>query len=260
MKYTPEMNIELRRAVQNFNKKIKRLEAKGVSPSLLPSKASVRSLKLAYANKRDLNRRLNELKSFTAKGDVRSNTKNVYGTDALFKFRQKIDINKARTRKIKRAQKLRMMPMKYKSVKDDALLNTEAKIKFLDVDIENVDVKTLQRLNANALTKEEIAKKQETYYDNYFKMLFQEAQVANIDPYKRRFIEKELRKLTPEQLAELTETDATVKSIVEQYFGTKQMGERGEEMLSEDAVTSLGNKINALYEALPSIKGKYNVK
>ena len=110
MKYTPEMNIELHRAVQNFNKKIKRLETKGVSPSLLPSKASVRSLKLGYTNKRDLNRRLNELKSFTAKGEVRSNTKNVYGTDALFKYRQKIDINKARTRKIKRAQKLRMMP------------------------------------------------------------------------------------------------------------------------------------------------------
>lgn len=39
MKYTKQQNLELRKAVANFNKKRKRLEQKGVSPSLLPNKA-----------------------------------------------------------------------------------------------------------------------------------------------------------------------------------------------------------------------------
>lgn len=260
MKYTPEMNRELRRAVQNFNKKIRTLEQKGVSASLLPSRVSVRGLKLAYNNQRDLTRRLKQLASFSARGEVRSNKKDVMGTDALFKYRQKVDINKSRTRKIKRAQKLRMQNAPYQSVRDDSLLNTEAKIKYLNKDIENVDVKTLQRLNKNALTKEELVKKRETYYNNYFKMLFQESQVANIQPEKRRIIEKELRKLTPEQLEELIEVDPIVKSILEQYQGSKAMSEKTADMISEDAVAILGNKINSLYEALPAIKGKYNVK
>ena len=252
MKYTPEMNIELRRAVQNFNKKIKRLEAKGVSPSLLPTKASVRSLKLAYANKRDLNRRLNQLKSFTAKGEVRSNTKNVYGTDALFKFRQK-DINKARLRKQTFSKKLRVKPVKYKSVRDGALLNTEAKIKFLDKDIENVDVKTLQRLNKNALTKEESAKSSLSFYEGYFKRLYIEAGQSNYDYDKVKQIEKELRKFTPEQILELKETDPNVATVDEQWVDS-------DTKLSRKGQITLGNKLDALYEALPEIKAKYGIR
>ena len=71
MKYTKEQNLELRKAVANFNKKRKRLEQKGVSPSLLPSKASVKALKLAYDNKRDLNRRLEQLNNILEKLPLR---------------------------------------------------------------------------------------------------------------------------------------------------------------------------------------------
>lgn len=251
MKATPELNRQLRRDVQNFNKKIKRLEQKGVSPSLLPSKASVRSLKLAYDNKRDLNRRLKQMRTFTAKGEVRSNARNVQGTDELFKYKQK-EINKRRTALNRQLKKITNKPIKYKSVRDNAILNTEAKVDFLTKNIENVDVKTLQRLNKNALSKESLAKRNETFYNSYFKMMFLEAGQADFDYKKAKIIERELRKLTPQQLLELNETDPTVKTVTEQFVDS-------DAKLSKNGQIKLANKLDALYESLPDIKGKYGI-
>lgn len=246
------MNRELRRAVQNFNRKRSRLEEKGVSPSLLPTKASVRSLKLAYDNRRDLNRRLKQLKAFTSKGDVRSNIKNVQGTDALFAYRQK-ELNKRKTALNRHLKNIKGTKVKYKSVRDGAILNTEAKIKYVDKNLENVDVKTLQRLNRNALDREQLAKRNETFYNSYFKMMYLEAGQSDFDYNKAKAIEKELRKLTPEQLLELNETDPTAKTVTEQFVDS-------DAKLSRKGQIKLSNKLDALYDALPEIKVRYGVK
>lgn len=246
------MNRELRRAVQNFNKKRKRLEEKGVSPSLLPTKASVRSLKLAYNNKRDLTRRLKQLQSFTASGDVRSNTKNVQGTDALFAYRQK-ELNKRKTALNRHLKNIKGQKIKYKSVREGAILNTEAKINYVDKDLENVDVKTLQRLNKNALGREQIAKRNETFYNSYFKMMYLEAGQSDFDYGKAKAIERELRKLTPDQLLELNETDPTAKTVTEQFVDS-------DAKLSRKGQIKLANKLDALYDSLPEIKARYGIK
>lgn len=253
MKYTPEMNIELRRAVQNFNKKIKRLEAKGVSSALLPSKATVRGLKLAYNNKRDLQRRLKEMNTLSSRGILRKNSKNVIGTDILFSYRQKADINKARSSKKHHLKRLKLQPAPYKSVRDDAILNTEAKIKFLNKDIENVDIKTLERINKNALNKEQRAKTDNAFVEGYMKRLYIEASQSNYDYNKAKQIEKELRKFTPQQILELKETDANVATIDEQWIDS-------DTKLSRKGQITLANKLDALYDALPEIKAKYGIK
>ena len=255
MKYTPEMNRELRRAVQNFNKKRQRLEEKGVSASLLPTKASVRGLKLAFNNKRDLNRRIRQLQSFSAAGAVRKNEGNLVGTDSLFKYTQK-RINKAKTRRVKMQRSLEASPFKYKSVRDDALLNNEAKIKFLSKDVEKIDTKTMQRLNKNALDIEEAAKRKQTFYDSYFKMMYIEAGQSDYDYNKIKVIERELRKFTPDQLLELKETDVNVQTVTDQWVDSpKKVSE-----LSPEGKATLQNKFDALYEALPQIKVRYGIK
>lgn len=263
MKYTKEQNLELRKAVANFNKKRKRLEQKGVSPSLLPSKASVKALKLAYDNKRDLNSRLNQLSKFTARGSIRENQKGIQGTDELFKYRQQ-ELNKRKQSVSQKLVRLKRTKTPYKSVKEDAELNLKAREKYLDKDIEQVDLNTLQKLNKNALSREELAVMDERYYNNVFKMFYQEAQYANYDAGKRKAIENELRKLSPQQLVELTETDPIVKSIVEQYEGSKKEAKTVESKLFNTNILNetltLGNKLDALYDALPAIKSKYGVE
>ena len=262
MKYTKEQNLELRKAVANFNKKRRRLEEKGVSPSLLPSKASVRALKLAYDNKRDLNKRIEQLGKFTARGSIRENQKGIQGTDQLFKYRQQ-ELNKRKQSVSRHLVKLKKTRTPYKSVKEDAELNLEAREKYLDKDIEQVDLNTLQKLNKNALSREELAVMDERYYNNVFKMFYQEAEYAGYDRTKRKAIEEELRKLTPQQLVELTETDPIVKSIVEQYEGSKREAKTVKEELFNvnilNETLTLGNKLDALYDALPAIKSKYDI-
>lgn len=262
MKYTKEQNLELRKAVANFNKKRRRLEEKGVSPSLLPSKASVRALKLAYDNKRDLNKRIEQLGKFTARGSIRENQKGIQGTDQLFKYRQQ-ELNKRKQSVSRQLVKLKRTKTPYKSVKEDAELNLEAHEKYLDKDIEQVDLNTLQKLNKNALSREELAVMDERYYNNVFKMFYQEAEYAGYDRTKRKAIEEELRKLTPQQLVELTETDPIVKSIVEQYEGSKKESKTIKEELFNvnilNETLTLGNKLDALYDALPAIKSKYDI-
>lgn len=246
------MNRELRRAVQNFNKKRQRLEDKGVSPSLLPSKASVRGLKLAYNNKRDLNRRIRQLQSFSGAGEVRSNLQNVMGTDALFAYRKK-ELNKRKVALNRQLKGIKARPIKYRSVRDGAILNTEAKLKYIDKDLETVDVKTLQRLNKNALDREHMAKRNETFYNSYFKMMYLEAGQSDFDYQKAKAIEKELKKLTPQQLLELNETDSTVKTVTEQFVDS-------DARLSRKGQVTLRNKLDALYESLPEIKARYGIK
>lgn len=263
MKYTKEQNLELRKAVANFNKKRKRLEEKGVSPSLLPNKASVKALKMAYDNKRDLENRLKQLGEFTSKGNVRENKKGIQGTNDLFQYRQK-ELNKRRQSVSRKLINLKKRDIPYKSVKEDAELNLEAREAYLNKDLETIDLKTLQRLNRNALSREEVAVMDERYYDNIFKMFYQEAEYAGYDPAKRKAIEEELRKFTPSQLVEITETDPIVKTIIEQYEGSKKESKTVKQELFNTNILnetlSLGNKLDALYDALPVIKSKYNVK
>ena len=89
IKLSPEMNAELRRAVKAFNRKIRRLEAKGVTASLLPEKASAKALKNAYKDSESLRQRLDMMASFTSKGDIRKTKKGVVGTEAMFDYRKK---------------------------------------------------------------------------------------------------------------------------------------------------------------------------
>ena len=60
---------ELKRAVKNFNAKIKRLEKKNPSnKNVLPEKVSVAQMQELINTRQDLNREINALKRFTKRG------------------------------------------------------------------------------------------------------------------------------------------------------------------------------------------------
>ena len=69
IRWKPDDNQELRKAVKNFNAKIRRLEKKDPqNKAALPEKVTVRQLKELISTRRDLNRELNALKRFSKKG------------------------------------------------------------------------------------------------------------------------------------------------------------------------------------------------
>ena len=143
---SPEMNSELRKAVTSFNRKIKRLEQKGVTSSLLPSRVSVRDLKRAYKDSESLNRRLNQLASFTSKGTTIRTGKGIVATEAMFNFREQQKRN------------LRSAPIRYKGRTRAYTDNLSAKIKYLNKSSRRRDAKALMIQSRNMLTPEALMK------------------------------------------------------------------------------------------------------
>lgn len=66
IRYDKELSSELRRTVANFNKKIQRLEA--TEQEILPDKTSVKELKEIYKDRRQLKRKLKQLRKFSERG------------------------------------------------------------------------------------------------------------------------------------------------------------------------------------------------
>lgn len=65
IKYSPALNLRLRNDVRNYNKRIKRAEAKGLRN--LPPLLKVRDIKALYTDRRQLERELNRIESLNRK-------------------------------------------------------------------------------------------------------------------------------------------------------------------------------------------------
>ena len=66
IRYNKEFNKEIQQVVKNFNAKIARLEA--TEQEILPDKTSVKELKTVYQDRRQLKRKLRQLRSFSERG------------------------------------------------------------------------------------------------------------------------------------------------------------------------------------------------
>ncbi len=196
---SPEMNSELRKAVTSFNRKIKRLEAKGVTASLLPDRVSVRDLKRAYKDSESLNRRLDQLASFTSKGATFKTSLGVVATEAMFNYREQQKQDRVRFYKqVKR--NLRSAPIRYKGRTRAYTDNLSAKIKYLSKSSRRRDAKALMIESRNMLTPEALMKKNATFRANYYKTLDEYAQLGNVARRKVNAIKKKLDTIDDEDI------------------------------------------------------------
>ena len=189
---SPEMNSELRKAVTSFNRKIKRLEAKGVTASLLPEKVNVRDLKRAYRDSESLNRKIRQLANFTSKGATITTKKGIVGTEAMFNYREQ---QKQEMIRVYKQQKnvIRANPIRYKGRTTSYLKNLTAKIKYLEKSSRRRDARALLNESRNMLTPEALVKKNARFRANYYRTL---DEFAKISPdAKRRTVNSIKRKL-----------------------------------------------------------------
>ena len=193
---SPEMNSELRKAVTSFNRKIKRLEAKGVTASLLPEKVNVRDLKRAYKDSESLNRKIRQLANFTSKGATITTKKGIVGTEAMFNYREQ---QKQEMIRIYKQQKnvIRANPIRYKGRTTSYLNNLTAKIKYLEKSSRRRDARALLNESRNMLTPEALVKKNSTFRANYYRTLDEfaaispDAKRSTINSIKRKLDEIE---------------------------------------------------------------------
>lgn len=214
---SPEMNAELRRAVKAFNRKIRRLEAKGVTASLLPEKASAKALKNAYKDSESLRQRLDMMASFSSKGATRKNRAGVIGTDAMFEYRKKENAEGIKIYQQQLAQASRQKT-KYKSRLREYKRNLQAKIKYLGKDVENSDARTIMRQYQNNMTNERLFQKNKTYRNNFMDKLDEYAEIGEIDPKKLKLLKSKLGQIPIDDFYRITTSNPEFENIKNYMF------------------------------------------
>ncbi len=211
-KLSPEMSAELRRAVKAFNRKIRRLEAKGVTASLLPEKASAKALKNAYKDSESLRQRLDMMASFSSKGATRRNRQGVVGTDAMFEYRKK---ENAEGIKIYRQQLEQASHQKtrYKSRLREYKRNLQSKIKYLGKDVEKIDARTMMRQYQNNMTNERLFLKNKTYRNNFMDKLDEYAEIGEINPKKLKLLKSKLGQIPVDDFYRITTSNPEFENI-----------------------------------------------
>lgn len=219
IRYDTNLNNEIRRTVANFNKKVRRLEKQ--EREILPEKVSVEDLKSSFTNRRELLRELKKLQSFSEKGmeDIVTTKGDFIGTkyDYLNYKRDKARSLRAVGRQIKIEEKT-ASPLKITRNSHLGLLKHRKEILSRSLD-EATGNELLSLINM-IREQEKRFKSDKIFYDNYFTMLFKDAELIGYPPEKIKAIENSLRRLTPEQLYSLEENDGAVRSIVD-YYPTK---------------------------------------
>ena len=250
--YTREENAYLRRQVANFRKKVKRLQRKGVSQGLLPNNIKVSDLKRTYDTWEDLEARLEQMRNFSSVGVTRQTSKGLVGTDILFRYKQQ-EIDESVILAKQRRDSLRQTKGR-SPIKTQSLRNLTRKIQKISVDLEDIDFKTLQKVNANALTLEEYSDRSETFYESFYKMLFQASEYSGANEEIIKDIKESLDKFTPEELSELLEKEDTISDLMAKYEVTKK------NKWFEDADTKADFRValNNLRNQLPRMLKEYD--
>ena len=221
IRYDSQLNKQIRDAVKSFNAKVRRLERKGVSAALLPDKISSKEIKSGIRNRGDLRSRIAQLQDFTSAGETFESQGGLIGTPMLFQYRQG-EANKAIEELNKEYQKVLKLTTRAPMMQSEYSYNLKSKMDYLSRDIEQMDIRQIQIFNKNLLTPEQRGIRDETFYNNFMKMIFFNAYKGDIEPSLVRSIIDKIEKISPSRLLELYGTDPAFRNVQERYMENKQ--------------------------------------
>lgn len=252
--YDKNLNARIRRDVKNFNAKRKYLFSKGVSPALLPAKASTKELRAGFTNRRDLIDRLSELEAFSAAGKVYRSAGNTRGTEELYNYLQKLGTKRAGQYK-KRAKSIASTGSKrYPHMVSEAVLNLETKADYLLQDVKTLTPDQIRTFTKTAYKPEAQNIRTENFYKSFYKMMVSEASQAGIDPDTLISLLEQFKQLSPEELLEAYRANPEFKDVVE-YSNTPKSN-RGS--IIEDS--DLADRLKDLERRMPEIIRKIKEK
>ena len=224
IRFDRPLMAEMRRVVKNFNAKRRRLEKAGQKG--LPEKISVKDL-MSFSRRRELYSALKDIRGFSKRGaEATKKLESGYITEWEFRTvkerSRRAQISLAR--RIKEAE-LRQPQNEYKSMSKDYIKNMQFKRQYLKRDLTKLSVSQFRTYTKIIEQREDLSKLNETFYENFFDMLFKDAYIAGIDPNLLDEIEQKLRQLSPNQLADAFREVPALSMIVErynQYVGVQQ--------------------------------------
>lgn len=223
IRWNSQLKAELRAAVKSFNAKIRRLQNKGVTAALLPDMISSKEIQRGITSRRDLERRLSQLRDFTSAGVVERSEGGVLGTNQLFLYRVG-EANKAINQIKQEYERIEAIPTRYPMMKSEYQANLDAKMEYLARDIRKLDVRQLNIFNRNLLTYEQKTIKDENFYNNFAKMIMFNAYQAGLPAELTSRILDKFDKFTPAELLEMYATEPTFNAVKEMYERGKKEG------------------------------------
>ena len=224
IRWNSQLKADLRRTVKSFNAKIRRLQQKGVTAALLPDMISSKEIQAGITNRRDLEKRMAQLREFTSAGVVERSEGGVMGTNQLFLYRVG-EANKAIEQIKKEYEKIGSIQTRYPMMKSEYQANLESKMEYLARDIRKLDARQINIFNKNLLTTEQKTIRDEQFYRNFNKMIFFNAYKASLPPSLVASIASKVDQFTPAELLELYATEPTFRSVKEMYEMGKHEGQ-----------------------------------
>lgn len=263
-KITKTSNDELRRAVINFNNKIRRLELSN-KDVIIPEKESISDIKGRIRNKWELNREINRLERFTKRGAERT-IENKAGLEfSKWNYeniqREQRRLNARLLREIDRYGSItpkefgEKQSATYAQMGDEKLSNLKARQQAIaNKSLSKVNRDELKRLESLLnKTNANYRKDKEVFYNNYLDgTLLNLGYYIGYDEEKLNYIKEKLNELTPEQFLKAFNTDVSLKDIQDRYVLSHEDGITPE--ILEDDVSPV---LDELYKNIDDIVASY---
>ena len=234
IRYDKKTNNEIRRIVNNYNAKIKRLE--GRSDLVLPSRfdrKALKNLRETTKNRADLNRKLKNLQEFTKRGGeknitVKGRSIPQYQYKQIKRYRNLINRRLSARERFNESTYITTEGVKEQFTIaqqfDEEVRNIQAqREKLIDVDYLSYTEKQLtdyiSSLESNART---INLTQ--WQQNYTDMLLDVGYVHGIEHAKLHELREKLLSLSPAKFDKLFKTESTIKQIIYYYKQVNELG------------------------------------
>ena len=262
IRYDKKLENELNKVVRNFNQKINRLE-KTERDLLLPSRISKKEIKSQIDTRKELKRKIEELKRFSIRG--MEDTVTIDGNIQISRYeldnlkRESRRIKSSLTRRINRLSETKptifgnTQSATFAQMGSMSLANLKARRQKLNFEnVENLSSEGFEdfvkTLNMN-IQKENY--RSEIFMDNYTnKMIFTLGYYIDYDKEKINYIKERLNTLDEAQFLKLIETEQSLQAIKDYYPTTTDVNP---EYIKEE-ITQL---YDALYNNIDSIIKDY---
>lgn len=218
IRYSKEFNKEIRQVVNNFNNKIKRLERN--EQEIIPDKESISELKQIYQDRRQLKRKLRQLKDFSKRGAEEVIITPGGAEMTKWEFETgKADYSMVKRRIKKRVEKY---PQKQASpyLKDENLVTDETKLAEMQSAFKNLTADQLRRIKATIDTELKAKMQEDIFKENLLKRLRGSLISQGYDP---SLIDR-FESFTGEQLLQIYKNEQYLADIMD--FGDTEGNKR----------------------------------
>lgn len=233
IRYDADLNADLRRTVANYNSKIKRLQSKGYSKSLLPRKVTVADLKAEFTNRRALKREIDLMTKFGKRGAESLVTNKAGATMTQYDYNRLRANRRVALRSINRRYKeASTTEPEDKRFRSDWFKQIEAKQESIqNFDIEHMSQEEIRRRTKDIEKEINYTQRSEKFYQSYFEML---GIIERADVKDASYIKSRLMELTPRQLATAFNQYRELSAVEERYKTYKRTLEEGKRLTPEE--------------------------